>query len=46
MIKISLVQQNDALFKSSINDAIHWLNKNFTKNSRTKRFFYRAKKIK
>lgn len=38
MIKISLVQQNDSLFKANIADAKQWLNKNFTKNTKTKYF--------
>ncbi len=32
MIKISLVQQNDALFQTNITDAIHWVKNNFAKN--------------
>jgi len=32
MIKISLVQQNDALFQTNITDAVHWVKTNFTKN--------------
>ncbi len=32
MIKISLVQQNDALFQTNITDAIQWIKTNFTKN--------------
>lgn len=38
MIKIALVQQSDALYKSSIFDAKKWLNNNFTKNSDSKSF--------
>jgi uncharacterized protein HemX len=38
MIKLSLVQQNDALFKSSIADAKKWLAKHFTKNKNSKNF--------
>ena len=38
MIKLSLVQQNDALFKSSIADAKKWLAKNFAKNKNSKSF--------
>lgn len=38
MIKISLVQQNDALFQSSIADTKQWLNKNFTRNVTAKNF--------
>lgn len=38
MIKIALVQQNDALFKSSITDAKHWISANFTKNNNSKSF--------
>jgi uroporphyrin-3 C-methyltransferase/uroporphyrinogen III methyltransferase/synthase len=32
MIKISLVQQNDALFQTNIADALQWVKNNFTKN--------------
>jgi uncharacterized protein HemX len=38
MVKISLVQQNDALFQENIADAKQWLNANFTKNTRFKSF--------
>lgn len=38
MIKISLVQQNDALFQTNIADAKQWLNNNFTKNEASKSF--------
>ncbi len=38
MIKIALVQQNDALYKTSITDTKQWLNANFTKNTEAKSF--------
>ena len=38
MIKISLVQQNDALYKTNIADTKQWLNKNFTQNKPAKNF--------
>lgn len=38
MIKIALVQQNDALYKASIADTKQWLNTNFTKNTEAKSF--------
>ena len=38
MIKISLVQQNDALYKTNIADTKQWLNENFTKNKSAKDF--------
>jgi len=38
VIKIALVQQNDALFKSSIVDAKQWVTDNFTKNKGSKSF--------
>ena len=38
MVKLSLVQQNDALFKSSIADAKKWLAKHFAKNKNSKSF--------
>ncbi len=46
MIKITLVQQNDALFKSSIADTKQWLDENFTKNTRTKRFVAELDRLK
>lgn len=38
MIKITLIQQNDVMYKSSIADAKQWLNENFTKNNYSKSF--------
>ncbi len=38
MIEIALVQQNDALFASSIADTRLWLKKNFAENISTERF--------
>lgn len=38
MIKIALVQQNDALYKTNIADAVQWINSNFTKNKNSKSF--------
>jgi uroporphyrin-3 C-methyltransferase/uroporphyrinogen III methyltransferase/synthase len=38
MIKISLVQQNDVLYKSNIADTKQWLSKNFTQNKHAKSF--------
>ena len=38
MIKIALVQQNDALYRTNIADAIEWINSNFTKNKNSKSF--------
>ncbi len=38
MIEIALVQQNDTLFTSSINDAKDWLKKNFSQNQQTEQF--------
>lgn len=36
MIKIALVQQNDALYQANIGDAKQWINANFTKNKLSK----------
>ncbi|MBS3951785.1 MAG: uroporphyrinogen-III C-methyltransferase [Methylomicrobium sp.] len=36
MIKLALVQQNEALYKAAIADAIAWLKENFTMNEETK----------
>jgi uroporphyrin-III C-methyltransferase len=38
MVKISLVQHNEALFQSSLADAKKWVEKNFTKNTDVKNF--------
>ncbi len=38
VIKIALVEKNDALFKTAIADAKHWLNENFSKNNDAKHF--------
>lgn len=38
MVKLSLVQQNDALFKKGIADAKAWLAKHFSKNRNSKNF--------
>lgn len=38
MIKIALVQQNDALYKLSIADSKQWINSNFTRNGNAKSF--------
>jgi len=38
MIKIALVQQNDALYRTNIADAIEWINSNFTMNTNSKSF--------
>jgi uncharacterized protein HemX len=38
MVKLALVQQNDALFKSSIGDAKQWLDQHFAKNKNSKNF--------
>lgn len=38
MIKISLVQQNDVLYKTNIADTKQWLNTNFTQNKSAKNF--------
>jgi uncharacterized protein HemX len=46
MVKISLVQQNDALFESSIEDAKKWLNGNFTRNSNANDFIKELDKLK
>ena len=45
MIKIALVQQNDALYKTNIADAKQWLNKNFTKNKSAKNFHTELDKL-
>ncbi|MFK5950642.1 MAG: uroporphyrinogen-III C-methyltransferase [Methylococcales bacterium] len=45
MIKISLVQQNDALFQVNIKDAIQWVKTNFTKNKSSKSILAELKKL-
>ena len=46
MIKIALVQQNDGIYESSINDAKQWLNENFTRNSNANDFIQELDKLK
>ncbi len=46
MIKISLVQQNDAIYQSSINDAKKWINENFTRNTNANVFIKELDKFK
>lgn len=45
MIEIALVQQNDALFTSSIADAQLWLKKNFAENQQTEQFISELEKL-
>ena len=45
MIEIALVQQNDALFATSIADTRQWLKKNFAENLATERFANELNKI-
>ncbi len=45
MIKIALVERNDALFQTNVADAKKWLNANFTKNEDSKRFFNEFNKL-
>ncbi len=45
MIKISLVQQNDALFQVNIKDAIQWVKANFTKNKSSKSILAELQKL-
>jgi len=39
MVKISLVQQNEQLYQSSLADAKKWVEQNFAKNTETNSFF-------
>jgi uncharacterized protein HemX len=45
MIKIALVQQNDALYQVSIADSKQWLKDNFTRNSKAKGFLDELDKL-
>lgn len=45
MIEIALVQQNDTLFTSSIENAKEWLLKNFAENLQTKQFITELNKL-
>ncbi|MGR8979176.1 MAG: uroporphyrinogen-III C-methyltransferase [Gammaproteobacteria bacterium] len=38
MVKIALVQQNEALYQSSLADAKKWVTENFTMNAETRKF--------
>jgi len=46
LIKIALVQQNDALFQSNIADAKKWLQANFTNNKHSNYFVTELNKLK
>jgi len=45
VIKIELVQQNDSLYRISINDARQWLKDNFTQNNEAKSFLAELDKL-
>ncbi|MGZ8152185.1 MAG: uroporphyrinogen-III C-methyltransferase [Methylovulum sp.] len=45
MVKISLVQQNEALYQSSITDAKNWTESHFTKNEDAKAFLAELNKF-
>jgi uroporphyrin-III C-methyltransferase len=45
LIKFALIQQNDALFTTSIADAQHWLKGNFTENDATLQFYEELEKL-
>jgi uncharacterized protein HemX len=45
MIEIALVQQNDTLFTSSIENAKEWLQKNFAENLQTEQFVAELNKL-
>lgn len=45
IIKIALVQQNDAIYKSSIADAKQWMKENFTRNTSANSFLQELDKL-
>ena len=46
IVKISLVQKNEILYKAGLDDAGKWLQKNFMKNSESKSFAEELEKLK
>jgi len=46
IVKLALVQQDDALYQASINDVLQWLKSNFTKNEAYKQFVLELERIK
>jgi len=46
IVKLALVQHDDALYQASINDALQWLKMNFTKNSAYNQFASELEQLK
>jgi len=46
IVKLALVQQDDALYQTSINDVLQWLQSNFTKNVAYKQFVLELERLK
>jgi uncharacterized protein HemX len=46
IVKLALVQQDDALYQASINDVLQWLKSNFTKNAAYKQFVLELERLK
>jgi len=46
MVKLALVQQDDALYQASIKDVLQWLQSNFTKNGTYKQFVLELERLK
>lgn len=46
IVKLALVQQNDALYQVSINDVLQWLQANFTKNIAYNQFVLELERLK
>ncbi|MDF1582007.1 MAG: uroporphyrinogen-III C-methyltransferase [Methyloprofundus sp.] len=46
IVKLALVQQDDALYQASIKDVLQWLQSNFTKNAAYKQFVLELERLK
>jgi len=46
LVKVALVQKNQLLYQTSLNDASDWLAKNFNQNAQTKDFMAQLEKLK
>ncbi|MCF7971061.1 MAG: uroporphyrinogen-III C-methyltransferase [Methylococcaceae bacterium] len=46
IVKLALVQQDDALYQTSINDVLQWLQANFTKDAVYKQFVLELERLK
>jgi uncharacterized protein HemX len=45
MIKLALVQKNQALYSTSLQDSLNWLTQNFNQNAQTKNFTHQLEEL-